>query len=54
MGAIIIPIFVISIGFEIFKYKYKTPRAIKDYEILKQEDDKEDKNDDAGQINSYI
>ena len=54
IGAIIIPIFVLSIGFEIFKYKYSTPKAIKDFEILKQEDDKDDPNDELDKIDQII
>ena len=46
MIAILIPIIVISIGYEIFKFKYMTPKACRDFEKLKKDDDEEEEDDD--------
>ena len=35
-------VLIFSLGYEIFKYKYVTPKAIKDFESLKSEDEKDE------------
>lgn len=46
MIAILIPIIIISIGYEIFKFKYMTPKACRDFEKLKKDEDEEEEDDD--------